>query len=55
MTEALFTFTLRLVEHITDEMGDIEYISEEVLESVIDDRLIQIADHIWEEYKDRIE
>ena len=52
--EELLTFTLRLVEHITDEMGDQIYISEEALSEAIDIKLTEIADCIWEDYKDKI-
>lgn len=49
--EILASFTLRLIKHITDETGDIPYVSEEVLEKAVIEKLEDIADFIWEEFK----
>lgn len=49
--QILATFTLRLVEHITDEMGETEFVSEEILDRAITLRLESVADFVWEQYK----
>ncbi len=47
-------FILELVEEIADEMGDIEYISSEAIDTEVRMELTKVAKFIWASYvKDR--
>lgn len=45
-------FVLKLVERITSEMEDVTYISKEAIATEIEYKLEDLADFIWEQFKE---
>jgi len=45
-------FICKLIDHITEEAGDLQYIDIYAWESRVEKRLDEIADFIWEKFKE---